>query len=302
MPATEFYLSNSFVFKHTGKLGVCKNCVLVVFQNFIDKYIDLEVATYHTCRLFDIYFSTEVFNVAYEQSKLKGTNPMQIYFQKVNSLNQYSGKTFVDTVDEERVMGIKAYAGSFERNNALEVSNKESEDNAYYDTKAFWGDIQSFTSDDYDYLDSKYAECINTYECDTPVMEELLKQVALESLVIRKLRAEGKDVSKNLKTLQDILGSANIKPMQETGANATEQASFGVLIKKWENEEPIPEPDPEWEDVDGIGKYIRIWFLGHLCKIMGIQNEYSKEYETEMAKLRVDLPDAVFAKEELDDG
>ena len=70
--------------------------------------------------------------------------------------------------------------------------------------------------------------------------------------------------------------------------------TFGTLIKKWENEEPIPEPDPEWADVDGIGKYIRIWFLGHLCKMLGIENEFSKEYEAEMAKFRVELPEDVF--------
>ena len=76
-------MSNSFMFTSTGRLSVCKSCVLVAFQNFVDKYVDIEVATYYTCRLFDVYFGKEVYNAAYEQSKEQGSHPMQIYFQKL---------------------------------------------------------------------------------------------------------------------------------------------------------------------------------------------------------------------------
>ena len=33
----------------------------------------------------------------------------------------------------------------------------------------------------------------------------------------------------------------------------------------------MPEPDEAWQDVDGIRRYINVWFLGHLCKMMGIK-------------------------------
>jgi chromosome segregation ATPase len=171
----------------------------------------------------------------------------------------------------------------------MDISNvKNSDLSITEDEISFWGN--NFSPEEYAYLTNKLSEYLNTYECETPAMEELLKQAAFESLEIRNRRQRREDVSKNLKNLQDLLGSANIKPNQESGANSTEQASFGLLIKKWETEEPIPEPDEEWKDVDGIGRYIRIWFLGHLCKMMGITNDYSKEYEEEMAKLRVEIP------------
>ena len=89
-----------------------------------------------------------------------------------------------------------------------------------------------------------------------------------------------------------------------------EQNTFGTLIRKWENEKPIPEPDEEWKDVDGIVRYITVYFLGHLCKMMGIKNSYPRMYEAEMAKYKVEKPeyedddealfDAVFGGE-LDD-
>ena len=93
-----------------------------------------------------------------------------------------------------------------------------------------------------------------------------------------------------MKTFQDLLGSANIKPTQTNDNALADQNTFGTLIQKWEVEKPIPEPDPEWKDIDGIIKYISIWFLGHLCKMMGIKNSYSKLYEDEMLKYRVQKP------------
>ena len=40
--------------------------------------------------------------------------------------------------------------------------------------------------------------------------------------------------------------------------------------------------------MDGIVRYISIWFLGHLCKMLGIKNTYCKLYEDEMARLKVE--------------
>ena len=38
-------------------------------------------------------------------------------------------------------------------------------------------------------------------------------------------------------------------------------------------------------------KHITVYFLGHLGKILGIQNKYSEAYEAEMAKYRVEMPE-----------
>ena len=43
--------------------------------------------------------------------------------------------------------------------------------------------------------------------------------------------------------------------------------------------------------MDGIIKYITVWFLGHLCKMLKIKNKYATLYEEEMARLRVDRPE-----------
>ena len=43
--------------------------------------------------------------------------------------------------------------------------------------------------------------------------------------------------------------------------------------------------------MDNIGKYVRVWFFGHLCKALGIRNAYSEEYDEEIKKYTVERPD-----------
>ena len=46
---------------------------------------------------------------------------------------------------------------------------------------------------------------------------------------------------------------------------------------------------PEWKDADNIQKLFNIYFLGHLYKMLNIKNRYSKMYEDEMQKYRVNI-------------
>ena len=62
------------------------------------------------------------------------------------------------------------------------------------------------------------------------------------------------------------------------------------LIQKWEEEEPIPEPAPEWKDVDGIGKYFRVWVLGTLLKMFNLPNPYQEEFDKEMERYTAHKP------------
>ncbi len=155
--------------------------------------------------------------------------------------------------------------------------------------KTFWG--KGFSDDEYAYLENFFNDFISNYECDSPAQVLLFKNAAKTQLNADKALADGNLnlYDKLMKTLSTILGDSNIKPVQETGANATEQATFGTLIKKWENEKPIPEPLEEWEKQNWI-EYMRIWFLSHLAKMTNIQNPFEDEYEKAMKEFRVETP------------
>lgn len=129
--SNDYYKSYSFLFKHHGRISACKTCVIIFFQDKTSKHLDPYMAAYHTCRLFDVYWNAELFNSATEQSQQYDSNPMQIYFQKVNSLIQYASLTFADTIDAERLDSVRMSLMSVSKptNDTTNISSEISIDN-----------------------------------------------------------------------------------------------------------------------------------------------------------------------------
>ena len=113
-------------------------------------------------------------------------------------------------------------------------------------------------------------------------------------LIIQDFLPIREDVDKKVNTLNTLLGSAMLKPNQaktDSSDSTFEKTPFGMWIKRWEDGLPVPEIAPEFRDVDGIIRYITIWFLGHLCHMLNIRNTYCKLYEEEIAKIRIQRPE-----------
>lgn len=267
--ATHNYYVNSNPLFATDKLHVCKGCIIDFIgkkdsAGFTDR-IKLVLALMNKPFIEEIFESSE--------------RDWGKYIPQLSSLPNYKGKSFSDS--------------SFSPSSTISVTNIETlghiTDEELKELELMWG--RGFEVDDYLFLENQYETLLNSYECESYAQEMLFQEIAHQRLAIKKNREASKPTDKEMKTLQDLLGSSNIKPVQETGANAAEQATFGTLIKKYENERPVPEPDPAWADVDGIKKYISIWFLGHLCRMLGINNDYSKMYDNEIAKFKVEAPE-----------
>ena len=210
-----------------------------------------------------------------ESALARGGDVIGIYFSQFNSLPQNRGLVWANS--------------SFEQDDDEEEFEFIDKDfRVTQGVISFWG--STFSEDEYKFLENEFHEYISAYECDSPAMRSLLQQAAYESLEIRKKREKRESVGANLKTLQDLLTSANVKPVQETGVAANDQVTFGTLIKKWENDDPIPEPLPEWKDKDVI-QYAKVWFLGHLTRMVDLENPYKKDYEDELKKHTIDIED-----------
>ena len=67
--------------------------------------------------------------------------------------------------------------------------------------------------------------------------------------------------------------------------------TLGTLIQKYEETRPLPEIDPELQDVDKIGLYIDAFYRGHACKMLGLKNRFSNIYERIMSKYTVKPPE-----------
>lgn len=278
LPAN-FYVNVHPLFA-SEKLKVCKDCIITYIGEKDSKgYLDRVLLV---LALMDRPFLTDTWD--------KSERDWSKFIPQISSFPQYKGLAYKDSDFNNKKITNTEKPSTLLNFKDMPVEHHDTtytyEELSYL--SRFWG--KGLDNEELEFLQTEYEKFINSYECDSYAMELLFQEASQQRLTIKKLRAESKSVDKELKTLQDLLGSANIKPAQESGANATEQATFGTLIKKYENERPIPEPDPAWKDVDGIKKYISVWFLGHFSKMVGVKNEHSDTYDEEMNLYKVEPP------------
>ena len=140
------------------------------------------------------------------------------------------------------------------------------------------------------FLETQYEDWTQRYACESKAQELLFQRIVHTQLAIEKAQKAGRDTEKLDKSLQDLMGSNAIKPASNNANALTEAKTFGQLIQKWENETPIPTPEPEFQDVDKMGLWVDVFFKGHLARMMGIKNAFSALYEKFMSKYTVTKP------------
>lgn len=271
-----------------GYLHVCRHCVEEMYQHYKETLGNERAALRRICLKFDIYWSDKVYDIVNKSS----TSHSRVlgYISKSN-LQQFLGKTFDDTLDEEThvdVIGDTIPYGNETDEEEIQVPDEVTE---------FWGG--GLSPSFYMELDQRWRYWRGDTAQYTDAMDvgerAVIKQICMLEVTINRDAAQGKAIDRSVNALNTLLGSANMKPVQKNKDDSldanTEATPFGVWIRKIENTRPISEPDPELKDVDGIIRYISVWFLGHLCKMLKIDNKYSRLYEEEMEKLRVERPE-----------
>lgn len=286
-----FPVSYAILHKGIGYIPVCKECIDAMYNTYLAQCNNAKDAVRQMCRKLDLYWNESVYETVSRKSTTRSM--MTQYIAKINSVS-YAGKSYDDTLSEE---------------GTLWNFNQDIEDDSDYDNSdvtqeqaletpeeiiAFWG--SGYSDEMYHELEQRRQYWMSKFPEGTELdvgTEALIRQICSLELDINRDRIAGKSVDKSVNALNNLLGSANLKPTQQKadGDSAQENTPFGVWIRRWETQRPVPDPDPELEDVDGIIRYISIWFLGHLCKMLGIKNTYCRLYEEEIAKMRVDRPE-----------
>lgn len=288
-----FPSSQSLLFKgNRGYLSTCCHCVDELFAHYKNTLGDETAAMRRICMKFDIYWAPEIYAMV---NKANTTNSrVRGYISKTN-LYKYTGKTYDDTLDEEGATVV--LFPDVNTPSAGQDALTDDEAGEYVpdrDVVKFWG--SGFPPETYSELDARYMKW--TEDVVTPIdsaTEALYRQVCILEVMINKAASAGKPVESMINALNNVLSSLNVKPIQKKQDEAMDapfdSVPFGVGIRMCENTRPIPKPDPRFDDVDGIVKYISVWFLGHLCKMLGIRNTYCKLYEQEIARMRVERPE-----------
>lgn len=203
------YISKSQLYKHYGKLPICKTCIETIYKELLVKNNDdKQKAIYQMCRKFDMPFSFSAYNGALKESEKKGWQLYQAYFQKMNSLggvNNY-GTCF----DEGEVLEGKAENFNVTENQDLDF--KEIEKNLEFtdSDKEVKNDVVRLMGYDpfagYSIFDQKflYNELLPYLDEDT--LDDTFKLSQIVQLVnnnnqIRKLDLVINNISSNTKAL-----------------------------------------------------------------------------------------------------
>lgn len=290
-----FYNSNSIQFKALGKIPYCPICLEEIYTNYKNEFIKMgykfpeKKAVQRFCMAFDLYYTDKMYDSTvkcYLQSQQKSKNELRFimfYFQQLK-LVQYKNKNYTSTINNQ----YKDYKDSigfniFENN---EEDDKTVKDEKINKATKFFGD--GFNDTDYIFLQDQYDDWTTRHECQTKSQEEMFKQICFTQLNIWKSERAGHDTKDLQATFLKQLEAAKLQPKQNKSETLSEAQTFGTLIDKWENTRPIPEVDPELQDVDSIGLLIDVFFRGHLAKFMNLKNGLSKLYDKYIKRYTVE--------------
>ena len=262
----------------------CKECILNECTDYDKKNnirTDNREKTIETFRRLNWYFDENVYNEQLQKlseqtgEKIRST-AVQQWIVICRSLNDYSQKTYKDSVF------------SIDDDESMPETNTRIVQKTLKTARKRFG---NYSNEDLMFLENEYQDWITRYECNTKAQETIFERLAFKKWEINKATKAGQNTKDLDKTYTDLLASINILPRQNADNGLDSSLTVGQLIEQWESTKPIPDPDPEFADVNHIGKYIKTWFKGSLARSLGIDNGYSKEYDDELQKYTVKKQD-----------
>lgn len=270
---TNFYKSFS-EWHGDGLIPYCKHCLK-------EKLIEDNYSTAREImRVCDKPFKT----IEWESARKNPKETLGIYLKNINLNDKYENYDHSLTDTE-----INA---SFAKSD--ETNSEHTEDAVKY-----WG--KGYLKWEIDFLEDEMMKLTSSFECPDYGMEMIMRDICFINLDIEKVRQErkangGTEITKLIKTRSDLMNDANMKPIQSTGAEGNDQITFGTLIKKWENERPVPRPLE-----DEMKEYIDTFMVGHLAKMEGLNNELTAKYDKALSEYTINFSDINKDEEEYDD-
>lgn len=297
-----FLTSTSTLFENNnGYVPICKSCLEKYYMQTLLPALDYDDARAMEviCALCDWYYSEDVLQMSKKAQESQNSGVLTSIYSGRRLLKHIKarGLTYIDTILQRREAAMKIMTSD-------EASGSDVDPDANHveigeDVFKMFG--PGYTADEYEYLAEQYQDWTSRYEVNTKALETCIQSLCVSQLNIRRAQKDGnaKSASDAMKSFQDMLTTAKLSPKQTKEDQLAQTETFGTLIKRWEDERPIPEPSPEFADVDGIKKLITVFFFGHLCKMFNIKNDYSDLYDREMDQYTVTRP--AWAEETEDD-
>lgn len=284
-----FPVSHSPMYRGTGHLPMCNDCVDEMYEYYRSELGDDRAAMRRVCMKLDLYWDDSIYDMVERTAGVQSR--VRSYIGKANII-RYVDKSFDDTLRED---AAKAEQDSAERFSFVSVDDETEpvpiEETVEQNIIDFWG--AGYPADMYAELERHYNDWTGDTVVAEPSARSLYRQICLLEVIIARDSAQGRAIDKNVNALNSLLGSMNLKPSQkkEDADAELERMPLGVGIQKWEYSRPLPETPKEKRDIRGTIRNITTWYLGHVCKMVGVKNSYCKMYEDAMDELRVKHPE-----------
>lgn len=258
-----------------GYLSVCSKCVDELFEHYRAALGNEDEAMRRICMKFDIYWHPKIWGMT--RTAVDGT-VVRPYIAKTN-LRIYDGKTFDDTLDEEAEAAI-AEAARIAKESESEPEEPKTIPESLGDvvdptpeipepppppppppeSVEFWGG--GLPPEMYPALDARYAKWTDDFFGGLDSASEArYKQICiLEETINRSVTQTGKADASTVNALNNLIKDAQKGDGTEADGEF-DGLPFGVGIRMFENARPVPKPIPELQDVDGVVKYISVWFI-----------------------------------------
>lgn len=292
LSADTFYTDNNYA---SGKFPICKKCIMAMVEQRYKKN-DIPNETKESVQkvlmMMDLPYDDAFYNdcVKGAEDGMKEKNrksPFATYITCVKSLPQYRGKRWIDS-------DFGAETSEYNTEENIKITQKDLKA-----AKKRFG--PGYSNEDLMYLWAEYQDWTFRYECNTKAQEAIFERLAFKKWEINKATKEGKPTKDLDKTYTELLTAANVTPRQNVGNSFTESLTFGQLIEKWEETKPIPSPDPEFADVNNIGKFIRVWFKGALMRALNLDGGYNEEYDEYIKQYSVQKPEDIASDDDSTD-
>ena len=276
-----FYMDRRYA---TDRYPICKRCILKRVeqrQKDTDPPNETKESVQRVLQTMDKVYDDKFYDDCVKGA-LDGVNekqrhsPFATYIVGIQSLPQYRGKTWKDSN-----FGDAAMSADEEEIRIIQKTVKAGR-------KRFGS---GYTDDEYMLLENEYQDWITRYECNTKAQEEVFENLSILKLLKKKALNKGLSTRDLDKQQQDWLDAGKLKPKQNSTDALSDAQTMGTLLQKYEETRPLPEIDPELEDVDKIGLYIDAFFRGHTLKMLGLKNMFSNIYEKVMRKYTVTRPE-----------
>lgn len=97
-----FYVSNSIINKHTGRLTLCKDCLVKFLVSLLEENGDVRTSIYKLCRRLDFVYLDNIYESSLAEAGWNkslsivqnGIEVWKKYIKTINSLTNYKGFTF----------------------------------------------------------------------------------------------------------------------------------------------------------------------------------------------------------------